>query len=42
MEAELRKNMGEEEFGNSSGVNVFCAGAINYLLCKAMVYHDHN
>ena len=33
--------MGEKELGNPSGVNVFCVGAVNYPLHKAMVYHDH-
>ena len=42
MEAELRENVSEKEFGDSCGINVFCAGAINYPLRKAMVYHDHN
>ena len=41
VEAESRENMGEKELDNSSSINVFCAGAINYPLCKAMVYHDH-
>ena len=31
-----------EELGYSFRVNVFCAGAINYPFCKAMVYHDHD
>ena len=30
VETELRKNIGEEKLGHSFGVNVFCAGAINY------------
>ena len=42
VEAESRENIGEKELGNSISVNVFCAGAINYPLRKAMVYHDHN
>ena len=42
METELRENIGEKELGNSFGINVFCAGAINYPLCKAMVDHDHD
>ena len=42
MKAELRENMHKKEFGDSSCVDVFCAGAINYPLCKAMVYQDHN
>ena len=42
MEAESRENMGEKEFGNSGSIDVFCAGAINYPLHKAMVYHDHD
>ena len=42
VETELRKNIGEEELGRSFGINVFCAGAVNYPLCKAMVYHDHD
>ena len=33
--------MSEKELGNSCCINVFCARAINYPLCKAMVYHDH-
>ena len=37
MEAESRKNMGKEEFGDSSGIDVFCAGVINYPLHKAIV-----
>ena len=41
VEAELRETMGEKELGNSSSINVFCTGAINYPLCKAMVYHYH-
>ena len=41
METESWENMGEKELGNSSSINVFCAGAINYPLHKAMVYHDH-
>ena len=41
VKAELRENMGKKELGNPSGVNVFCAGAVNYPLHKAMVYHDH-
>ena len=42
MEAESRENMIEKEFGNSRGVNVFCAGAVNYPLRKAMVYYNHD
>ena len=42
VKAELRENMSEKELGNSGSVNVFCAGAINYPLCKPMVNHDHN
>ena len=42
MKTELREDMGEKELGHSGSVNVFCAGAINYPLCKAMVYHDHD
>ena len=42
MEAKSRKYVGEEELGNFGGVNVFCAGAINYPLHKAMVNHDHD
>ena len=42
METEPRENIGEEKLGYSLGVNVFVAGAINYPLCKPMVYHDHN
>ena len=41
VEAELRKNIGEEKLGNSFGINVFCAGGVNYPLRKAMVYHNH-
>ena len=42
VKAESRENMGEKELGNSGSVNVFSAGAINYPLHKAMVYHDHD
>ena len=42
VETESRKNIGEEKLGHSFGINVFCAGAINYPLRKAMVYHDHD
>ena len=42
VEAKLRENMGKKELGNSSSINVCCAGAINYPLHKAMVYHDHD
>ena len=42
VETKSRENMGEKELGNSSGVNVFSAGAINYPLCEAMVYHNHD
>ena len=42
VEAKSKEGMGEKELGNSCSVNVFCAGAINYPLCKAMVYHDHD
>ena len=42
MKAELRENMSENKLGNSCSIHVFCAGAINYPLCKAMVYHNHN
>ena len=42
VEAESRKNIGEEKLGHSFGINVFCAGAVNYPLCKPMVYHDHD
>ena len=42
VKAELRENMSKKDLGNSSCVNVFCAGAINYPLCKPMVYHDHD
>ena len=42
VETKSRENIGETELGNSFGINVFSAGAINYPLCKAMVYHDHN
>ena len=42
VEAKSRENIGKKELGHSSGINVFCAGAVNYPLCKAMVYHDHD
>ena len=42
VEAESRENIGEKELGHPFGVNVFCAGAVNYPLRKAMVYHDHD
>ena len=42
VEAKLRENMHEKELGYSCSVNVFCAGAVNYPLHKAMVYHDHD
>ena len=42
VETKLRKNIGEEKLGHSFGINVFCAGAINYPLHKPMVYHDHD
>ena len=42
VEAQLGENMREKEFGDSGCIDVFCAGAINYPLHKAMVYHDHN
>ena len=34
--------MGKKELGNSGSINVFSAGAIDYPLYKAMVYHDHD
>ena len=42
VKAELGENMTEKELGNSGSVYVFCAGAINHPLHKAMVYHDHD
>ena len=42
VETELRKNVSEEELGNSFGINVFGTGAVNYPLHKTMVYHDHD
>ena len=42
MEAKSRENMSEKELGYSGSINLFCAGAINYPLHKAMVYHDHD
>ena len=42
VEAESRENIGKKELGHSFGINVFSTGAINYPLCKPMVYHDHN
>ena len=42
VEAKSRKNIGEEKLGYSFGINVFCAGAVNYPLRKSMVYHDHD
>ena len=42
VKAKLREHMREKELGNSSSINVFCAGAINYPLCKAMVYHNYD
>ena len=42
VQAELREHMGEKELGNSGHVDIFGAGAINYPLHKAMVYHDHD
>ena len=42
VEAESRENIGKEKLGYSFGVNVFCAGAINYPLREPMVYHDHD
>ena len=42
VKAKPRKNIGEEELGDSFGINVFCAGAVNYPLRKPMVYHDHD
>ena len=34
----MRKNIGEKELGHPFRINVFCAGAVNYPLSKAMVY----
>ena len=42
VEAKLRENMSEKVSYDSCGINVFCAGAINYPLHKAMVYHNHD
>ena len=42
VDTELRENVGKEKLGYSFGVNVFCAGAINYPLREPMVYHDHD
>ena len=42
VKAESRENMSENKLGNSSSVNVFSAGAINYPLHEPMVYHDHD
>ena len=42
VETKSREDIGEKELGHSFGINVFCAGAINYPLCKPMVYHDHD
>ena len=42
VKAESRENMSKKELGYSCCINVFCAGAINYPLHKAMVYHDHD
>ena len=42
VKAKLGENMTEKELGNSGSIYVFCAGAINYPLCKAMVYHNHD
>ena len=42
VKAKSRENMGEKELCDSSSIDVFSAGAINYPLHKAMVYHDHN
>ena len=41
VEAKLRKDIGEKELGDSLQINGFFAGAVNYPLCKSMVYHDH-
>ena len=38
----IEENIGEEKLGHSFGINVFCAGAINYPLRKPMVHHDHD
>ena len=42
VKSELGEIMTEKELGNSGSIYVFCAGAINYPLCKAMVYHNHD
>ena len=42
VETKSRENIGEEKLGDSFGINVFGAGAINYPLCEPMVYHDHD
>ena len=42
VKTESWENMSEKELGNSFGLNVFSAGAINYPLRKSMVYHDHD
>ena len=39
---QIKGKHGQKELGNSDSINVFCAGAINYPLHKAMVYHDHD
>ena len=38
----IEENIGEKELGNSLGINVFCAGTVNYPLHKTMVYHNHD
>ena len=42
VEAESRENVSKEKLGYSFGIDVFCAGAINYPLREPMVYHDHD
>ena len=42
VETQSGENISEKELGNSYGVNVFCARAVNYPLHKAMVYHNHD
>ena len=35
------KDVGNKKLGNASSIDVFGAGSKDYLLCKAMVNHDH-
>ena len=42
MKAESGKDVGEKELGYSFHVDILVTRAINYPLCKAMVYHDHD